>query len=788
MNKINYLGSIVLLMILSIFCSGQIAVGQWRDHLPYNHGQQVAISDNEVYMVTTVGLMRHDRKTGEIEKMSKINGFSDAGAKSIAYHKELNMFIVGYSNGNIDLIRNNTIINLGDIKRKSISGDKAIYSISLKGNNAYLGCGFGIVVIDLKRKEVSETWYIGENGGYEKINSLANDGSYIYAATDHGVYKGDFTESLVDFSKWEIITEQNLPNAFLWLKGKAFNSLTIFNGKVIINYHNYTVQNADTLLIYENGNWQKLYEEFNDFKTVSSNDDYLILTNRYWIKILDKNMQEHRQVWRYVYNDANVSPMPNYALFDSQNTLWIADSRYGLIKTIEDWSYVFFIINGPETESIFDLSTSNSKIIGVHGGMNLSWGPEWEPAKVYVFENNLWTTLNRSVDNNLSGIHDLVRVIIDPNDNTHFFLGSWVQGIIEFRNNVYYKTHNPSNSTLTYVDGTTYCRIGGMSFDSDGNLWVTNSLTSPQIHILSKEGTWTAIDYSSYIGNLNIGKILITKDGIKWVILPQSVGLFVFDDNKTPGNKSDDKVKKLSVINEKGEVISNDVFSIAEDKNGYIWVGTSKGIAVYYNPEDVFETGNMQARQIKIPRNDGTDNADILLGNDIVTSINVDGANKKWFGTQTGGVFHTSADGLEEVHHFTKDNSPLLSNNIICSAIIPNTGEIFFGTSAGIISYRSTATEGGEDYIGVYAFPNPVKPDYRGPITITGLIAGSYVQITDISGNLVFEVRSEGGQAMWYGEDLRGNRVSTGVYLVFSSNETGSKTDITKILFINGNE
>ena len=638
------------------------------------------------------------------------------------------------------------------------------------------------------RKEVSETWYIGENGSYVKINSLANDGAFIYAATDKGIYKGDLTESLVDFAKWEIITEQNLPNTFLWLKGKAFNSLTLFNGKIIVNYHDYNTIDADTLLIYQDGNWQKLYEQHNNFKAVTCNNDYLILTNKYWLKILDSNMQEYSQVWRYIIDDRNVNPSPNYASFDSQNNLWIADSKYGLIKTVADWNYDFFIINGPESENIFDFSVSDSKIIGVHGGMNLSWGPEWKPSKAYVFEDQKWNTLSGITDSGLAGTHDLVRVIIDPKDNTHFFLGSWIQGIIEYRNNTHYKTYNPLNSTLKYVEGTTYCRIGGLTFDSDGNLWVTNSLTSPQIHVLSKEGIWTAIDYSSQIGIVNVGKMIITKNGVKWVILPQGVGLFVFDDNKTPGNKSDDKVKKLSVINDKGEVVSNDIFSIAEDKNGYIWVGTSKGVAVYYNPEDVFETGNLQARQIKIPRNDGTEDADILLGNDVVTSINIDGANNKWFGTQTGGVYHTSADGLEEIHHFTKDNSPLLSNNIICSDIIPNTGEVFFGTSAGIISYRSTTTEGSDDYIGVYAFPNPVKPDYRGPITITGLVAGSYVKITDISGNLVFEVRSEGGQAIWYGEDLRGKRVSTGVYLVFSSNETGSKTDITKILFINGNE
>jgi hypothetical protein len=706
MNKISYLGSILILMILSIFCSGQVAVGQWRDHLPYNNGQQLAISNDEVYMVTSVGLMRYDRKNGELEKMSKINGLSDSGVESVAYHQSLEMFVVGYNNGNLDLIKGTQIFNLGDIKRKSINGDKSIYSIIFKDNVAYLGCGFGIVVIDLVRKEVSETWFIGDNGGYVKVNSLANDDSFIYAATDQGVFKGDFNQSLVDFSKWEIISEQNLPAAFSWLSGKAFNSLTIFDDKLIVNYHNYSTQNADTLLVYDGTNWQKLMEEHNEFQSVTSTQNKLILSSKYWIKILNTDYSEFRHVWRYVVNDTDVYPAPSYAMLDSQDNLWVADTKYGLISTPADWSYNNYVINGPDSESIFDFSVADSKIIGVMGGMNLSWAPKWNQGKFYVFNNNLWTSFSNTAQNGLAGVNDLVRVLIDPNDPTHFFLGSWIDGVIEYRNNAYYKTHDPTNSTLAFVDGTDYCRIGGMAFDKDGNLWVTNSLTSPQIHVLSPEGNWTSIDYSTYIGGINIGRFIITDDDVKWVVLPQSVGLFVFDDNNTPADKSDDKVKKLSVINEEGEVISNDVFSIAQDKNGYIWVGTSKGIAVYYNPEDVFETGNLQARQIKIPRNDGTDNADILLGNDVVTSINVDGADKKWFGTQNGGVYYTIADVLEEIHHFTRDNSPLLSNNILCTAIIPNSGEVFFGTAAGIISYRSTATEGNDDYIGVYAFPN----------------------------------------------------------------------------------
>lgn len=788
MNKINFFSSFMLFLIFSLFASAQIAVGQWRDHLPYSYGERVTIADNNVYLTTNVGLLKYSKSTGETEKLTKISGLSDSGVKSTQWSNELKILIIGYSNGNVDLIQNNIITNLSDIKRKSMNGDKNIYSISVLGKFAYLGCGFGIVVIDLERKEINETWFIGNNGTNVKVNCIDNDGQNIYAATDIGVFKGDLSKNLVDFSKWDIISEQNLPNSLTWMPDKNYSTLKTINGKLVVNYHNPDQSFSDTVLVYTGSTWSYLNIAITSTVYIGGNDDQLILCEGYWLKIFDKNLNETRHIWEYSFESGAVYPVPSAATISENGEIWIADTRYGLVYNPESWKYSNVSINGPSNYSVFDMSVSGSEIIAVAGGMNLSWGPQWSRAEFYKFSNNSWQNYNPYTMPDLSPYRDLIRIIYDPVDPTRYFAGSWIHGLLEFRNNQLYKVHNTSNSTLAAVTGVDYVRIGGMAFDADGNLWVTNSLTSPQIHILSKDGTWSSIDYSTYLSGINLGHIIVTKDDTKWVILPQGVGIFAFDDNGTISDKSDDKYKKFTIIDEEGETVSNDVFSIAEDQNGYIWVGTSKGIVVYYNPEDVFKPGVYSGRRVKIPRNDGTDDADILLKNEVVTSIKIDGADKKWFGTQTGGVYYTSTDGLEQIFHFTKDNSPLLSDNIICSAIVPNTGEVFFGTSAGIISYRSTATEGAEDYVGVYTFPNPVKPDYRGPITVTGLVAGSYVKITDISGNLVFETKSEGGQAIWYGEDLNGNRVATGVYLVFSSNETGSKKDVTKILFINGNE
>jgi ligand-binding sensor domain-containing protein len=782
--KINFLGSFVFFLIISLFSFGQIAVGQWRDHLPYNNGKMVAVAGDDIYLLTSVGLLSYSTNNGETEKLSKINGLSDSGVESIGYNEYTGSLVIGYSNGNIDLIRGTDIINIGDIKRKSMNGDKAIYCMKFIDNIAYLGLGFGIVLVDLEKFEIIETWFIGDNGGNLKVNAIDINEDNIYVATDEGVMMGNLNDALVDFSNWQIITDTYAFGSLAWISGQEFDNLHYINGKLLVNY-NSDFQDSDTLLVFDGTGWDYFNIEYTDNVYLGGNDNEFYLCNTYWLKIFDGDFNEVRHVWQLSFAEGGESPRPNSVVSDGSGGIWIADERFGLVHNPNSWKYEKVEVNGPKNYSVFDMDAIGSELVGVAGGMNLSWGPNWNHAMYYRFSQQMWESYDYKNLTAFADFKDFVRIKIDPNDPTRYFVGSWIHGLIEVRNNQFYKVYNDQNSTLSTVSSADYVRIGGLDFDDTGNLWMTNSLAAPQIHVMTTDGDWHGIDYSSEIGGMNIGHIIVAQNGFKWVILPQGVGLFVFDDSGTYDTKSDDNYRKLSVLNEEGEIVSNDVYSIAEDKDGYIWVGTNKGVVVYYNPEDVFESGTFTGRQVKIPRNDGTDNADILLANEIVSSIVVDGANKKWFGTQTGGVYYTSEDGLEEIHHFSTENSPILDNNIITMSIIPETGEVFFGTTRGIISYRSTATEAADDYTGVYTFPNPVKPDYSGPITISGLVAGSYVKITDISGNMVFETRSEGGQAIWYGKDLNGNRVHTGVYLVFSSNETGSKTDITKILFIN---
>ena len=351
--------------------------------------------------------------------------------------------------------------------------------------------------------------------------------------------------------------------------------------------------------------------------------------------------------------------------------------------------------------------------------------------------------------------------------------------------------HNASNSSLqSIIPGGDFIRIGGLAFDPAGNLWITNSNVAEPISVLKSDGTWKSFKADNQLTDFNVlGKILVTRTGDKWGIIPRANGLFAMRDNGTIDDISDDIYKRVSIVDKYGKVITNDVRSLAEDHNGNLWLGTNQGILVIYSPYRLFTDGSVYAQPIIVPRDeppgeDGTIPGDVLLGEQVVTAIEVDGANRKWLGTSGGGAYLVSEDGLEQVLQFNKLNSPLLSDNIIDICVDGVSGEVFFGTDKGIISYTGDAMEGSSVYSNVVVYPNPVRETYTGPIAIKGLVAETTVKIQDMGGNLVFETESLGGQATWDGTNFRGERVATGVYMIFLSNSDGSLTHVTKLLFI----
>ncbi len=385
----------------------------------------------------------------------------------------------------------------------------------------------------------------------------------------------------------------------------------------------------------------------------------------------------------------------------------------------------------------------------------------------------------------MDGFFNIVQVAVDPSDANHFFVASWGGGLLEFKNDEFVKRYNnfnsPLESALPQSPEQPYVWIGGLAFDSEGNLWISNSHVNKSLHKLSPQGEWESFVLPDNAESKTMGSIVITENGDKWIVAPRGNDAYVVD--KT--GKTKKRLLVTSYFNNGENEIFNrmsDILSIAEDNEGSIWMGTTKGVAVYTSPYRIWDTQNFYAIQPSLDLNDGLYHP--LLENEAVTAIAVDGADRKWLGTQRSGVFLVSENGDKEILHFTAENSPLLSNSITSITIDPQNGEVFFGTDEGIISYMGEAIGGKDSYADVYVYPNPVRETYDGPVTVTGLKSNTEVKITDVSGNLVFRTKSLGGQAVWDGRNLNGNRVKTGVYLVMCNDETGEETHISKLLFI----
>jgi TSS9, PorZ, N-terminal beta-propeller domain/Two component regulator propeller len=747
------------------FLSGQGALGAWTSYLPFNNAKVVTDADGKIFCSTEGGLFYFNTKDNSINKFGREDGLSDIGISTIGYSEQTGILIIAYEDANIDLIYKNQIMNISDIKRKQILGDKKIYSIYFSNDLAYLACGFGVVVLDLSRKEIKETFdKIGSDGKQIKVNAITSFNDTLYCATDVGIYNGSLLGvNLIDFNNWSM-------NSAFPGDGKIVNTIVSTNNVLYANVRN-EEPNNDIIYIYDGTKWSEcLYYSGKNIRSLNVNDDQLIICSKNDFDIFSATGERLKGL--YIGS-------PQFGIVDKDNIVWIADSERGLLRNSNSWEKVSVSPEGPSDISVAAIEISNNKLVAVAGGRGSSLSNLYKSAELYSYADGQWDGWKTD------SLRDLIKIAIHPDDPNHYFAASWGYGLLEFKDNDLTELYLEHNSSLqTIFPGDDFYRLGGLCYDNQKNLWVTNSGVSEPVSVLTYKGEWESFSFNNILGTLNLGDIIVTQSGYKWIILPSGNGLFVFDDNGTLDNKDDDEFLKLSVRDKNNKIITNEIYSIAEDKNGNIWLGTNNGIVVYYSPGRVFSDEEFYAQQIIVPRIDDPGAGDPLLGSETVTCIEVDGANRKWIGTRNGGVFLVSDDGLEQIHSFNSENSPLLSNAISDIAINGNNGEVFFATDKGLISYVGEATDADQFFTDVFVFPNPVREDYFGDITISGLVENTYVKITDLNGNLVYETKSLGGRALWDGTNLHGNRVQTGVYLIFCSNEDGSLTHVTKLLFI----
>lgn len=769
---------IVPLLLLATSSAQQLAIGQWSLHLPYTQTRHVTGNATTVYAATETGLFKLNKADNSVDRISKIDGLSDLAIGAINYNTYNNVLVIGYTSGNVDIFKGARVINISDIVRANIIGNKQINRIYFKNNLAYLATGFGIVVIDTDREEIKDTYIFGPNGNNIEVTDIAIDDSTIYATTRLGVYHANINEPFLSYyANW---------TRYTGIPAGPYNRIALFNNKVFVNFSklmvsvNYGFQ--DTLYMYDPvmNDWDTVpqFTGGNSFFDLKVSNNRLHIAGYNGVYAIDTDLAL-RDVYYTTGPQGAILPVAIY--LDATN-LWLADRVRGLIKMSNPYTGEAFAPNGPAAANSYSMTLSNGILINTPGGKDDAWNNVFNKDGVSVYSQGMWSLYTRSNTPALDSAYDILSAAIDPTNSAHMYLGSWGEGLVEIRNGVVTNVYDNTNSILQRRVEYGWVGIGGLQYDDNGVLWITNSHVPKCLKRLNPDGTWNEYDFSGLVSNGNyVGPLMITSSGQKWILLPRQGGLLVFDDQGT-ATTADDKKKKLGFSQGLGNLPGTEVYCMTEDKDGEVWVGTDKGIGVFYCPENIFTTAGCDAQKVLI--NIGGYNQ-YLFENQVVTVIAVDGANRKWVGTEGGGVYLMSADGTEQLLHFTKNNSPLLSDVITAITIDPTTGEVFIGTDKGLVSYKGEAIDGEEEMGDVYAYPNPVRPEHTGPIAIRGLVKDADVKITDIRGTVIYQTKALGGQAIWNGNNFNGERAATGVYMVFITNDDGTQTAVTKILFVN---
>lgn len=656
------------LLRLSILNGNAAEIGTWKAYMAYHDIKEIEKGGNILYVLASDNLYSYNTNDQSIQTYDKANTLSDCGISHIAWCQGAKSLVILYSNNNIDILdQSDNITNLSDYYNKSMTENKTVYSIDINGQYAYLSTGFGIVIVNVSKAEITNTYNLGFRVDYSYVEN-----NYIYAASStNGLYRGLMTDNLLDKSNWSRV------------------------------------------------------------------GDYIPKT-----KTIDPELLALAQT----LNPGG--PKYNY---------------FGFMRFTQGRLY----------------TCGGSKV----------------PGTIQVLKDDDWTIYQDEGISEKTGVSykNLYSLDVDPTQSEHVFVGSR-NGLYEFTNGNFTGFYNSDNSLIQAFDNQSkeYELVYGVKFNSDGNLWLLNSQAPSQSLIeYTKDKKWVS-HCKAELMKLNDGGFKNKSNGeLKGIIFDsRKLMWFVNDHWMLPAlycyQISTDAIKSYeSFVNEDGMNVNvTNVHCVVEDKSGNIWIGTNAGPLQL--PANQIGTDNDIFNQVKVPRNDGTNLADYLLTGVNVTCIAVDGGGRKWFGTNGLGVYLISEDNYSEIHHFTVSNSDIISDYIQSIALDPQTGEVFFGTDKGLCSYMSDATEPSEEMNkdNVYAYPNPVKPDYTGLITVTGLSYDADVKIVTSNGVLVAQGRSNGGMFTWDGTDLKGKRVVSGVYFVETATSSGSKGTVCKIAIV----
>jgi hypothetical protein len=746
--------------------------------MAYRNATIVTATPHAVYAVYDGSLLSYSPDDQSVQTYSIQDDLNPAPIRFLNYCPDTKSLLLVYDNSNIDIfLGRNHVYHLPDIKNNSFLSNKTVNSVDIRDGYAYLSTGFGVVVIDMRKREIKTTYRLDAN-----TTDLCQWGDSLYAATDGELLRAALSANLMSRDNWTKVEG---------LDAIHVDRVLFFQDHLVL----YDAHTASTWYRTGDGVLKNLLSNNSCRQLVVLNNQ---LTAVYWNGVIffkdfdtATGISLDEQI-RWITADP------------SSDAYWLAWGDWGITKVAlkplpGGWSEHETLIpgiqvNSPARNRSFRLKFSGDKLMvtgGDRAGNRMNY-----PGTFMIYENGHWQNLDNNAIAARTGLpcEDLLDMVEDPRTPGRYYVSSWGEGIYIFNKDLeleeLYSTHNSTlQSTLPYNElANRFIRVDGMVFDAENNLYTVSNGVANGLNILSNTGHWTAHLYD-HLSGISPNRIIITRDGKKWVNFFRKggatpIGIFVLDDSQGTVDDSTDDDRDIvyyssQFTDQQGRAIGASAYNcIVEDLTGTVWVGTDNG-PITFSSADQVARGECYRLTGVDPYGAGY----YLLEGQKVSAIAVDGGNRKWIGTDGAGLFlvdHSTENPT--VENFNTTNSPLLSDNITSIAINGATGEIFIGTNRGICSYQGDAIDGKMDYSAVHAFPNPVFPRRSNQVVITGLMQNSLVKITDLAGNLLKESRSNGGQYTWNCTNPRGEIVSAGIYLVFATLADGSQGVVTKIM------
>ena len=790
MLKIRFFSFLILTVSLFYGQQNKLSIetetsiySNWNTYFSYNLISAIDNGESVIYFASYNSIFSYDTSSNQIEKFDTLNELSGDEISAFYYSEINNNIVIGYSSGFLQIIdlNSNSIINIYDILNKPTipPNKKTINDFFQSGDQLLISTGYGVSIYNLNGYEFGDTYYIGDFASQINVTSTLVHENFIYASSpDLGILRANINSNLIDFNNWQTIYFGDIQQLF-------------YDGDNIFFYTDNSVMRINDEEI------TSILTLENQIININSSDSkFIIITDE---KCLIYNDQLTQLV--YEIGSETYSSGFNEGII-KDNYIYIATNEKGvLIINNNSGDFSYLKPDGPLENDIFSVETLNNKTWVSYGNYTQYFNPY--PLKfsgLSNYDENLNSWFNISKDSIPESAVNLNNISINPFNNDNVFISSFEGGILEIEdlNIIEFYDNNNSGLESLSINDPLYesVRISDIEFDQNGVLWILNSrIDSPLKSFNLENNSWNSYDFTEIINDgfqdeLGFNDIEVDDYGNKWIAGLRS-GLIGFN------NESGTNRLRKVYSQDQSNMPSSYVKSIAVDNNNHLWIGTIQGLRVLYNTSNFFDTSVVTTQQIVILE-DGIPRE--LLEQQYISDIEVDGANNKWVATIGSGVFYFSPNGQQTIHHFTKENSPLPSNNINDISINYSNGKVYFATDNGLVSYNTGSTSSSENFSNTYVYPNPVRPEFNTEfekVKITGLTQNVNIKITDIEGNLVAEAQSninsryrnfnleiDGGTAFWNGKNLRNRLVSSGVYIIMLSDLDSYETKVLKLMIV----